>query len=159
MPATPHRLTARLRLELPRDRVFAFFADATNLERITPPELGFRILNPAPVIIGQGSLLDYRLQLHGIPFHWQSLISTWQPPDCFVDEQVRGPYHSWVHRHRFLDDGSGTVIEDCVDYRLPLGPLGRLIQPLVRLQLDRIFAYRQQAVIACLAEHPDIGTG
>ncbi len=159
MPAAPHRLTARLHLALPRERVFGFFADATNLERITPPELRFRILNPPPVIIRQGTLLDYRLRLHGIPFHWQSLISTWQPSDCFVDEQVRGPYHSWIHRHRFLEDGAGTVIEDSVDYELPLGPLGRVIQPLVRLQLDRIFAYRQRAVTACLAEDPDIGTG
>jgi ligand-binding SRPBCC domain-containing protein len=144
--AAPHLLRAEMRLQRPLEEVFAFFAAAENLERITPPELRFRILTPLPVEMRPGTRIDYQLRLFGVPFRWETLISRWEPPHLFVDEQLRGPYREWVHTHRFRRDGDHTVIEDEVRYRLPLHPLGQVALPIVRRQVGRIFAYRQHII-------------
>jgi ligand-binding SRPBCC domain-containing protein len=134
-----HTLTTSMRLPLPRDRVFAFFAEATNLERITPPELGFEIVTPRLLHLSEGTRIEYRLHLFGIPFSWQSEIQRWDPPEVFVDVQRRGPYKHWVHTHRFREKHGATIIEDEVQYTLPYAPLWALVYPLVRLQLHQIF--------------------
>ena len=141
-------------LPLPQEEVFAFFAEAANLERITPPELHFRILTPQPISMQVGTLIDYRLRLFGVPLHWQAHVSHWQPPIGFVDEQLRGPYRAWRHAHRFHDGGGATIVEDVVRYVLPFGPLGDVFHPLMRLQLERIFRFRQSAVRSCLLGGP-----
>jgi ligand-binding SRPBCC domain-containing protein len=140
------QLEVSLTVKQPREEVFGFFADAGNLERLTPPELRFRVLTPRPMTMFAGALIDYRLQLFGIPFAWQTLISHWEPPTCFVDEQLRGPYRKWVHTHLFRGVAGGTEIIDRVVYQLPLGHLGRLAQLPVARQLERIFGFRQQAL-------------
>lgn len=126
--------------ELPPLAVFPFFADVTNLERITPPFLRFRVLTPTPVEIGEGTVLDYRLRVRGVPVRWRTLIRAWEPPHRFVDEQIRGPYRRWIHEHRFEEVAGGTRMIDEIDY---VAPGGRLVERLlVDRDVERIFAYR-----------------
>jgi ligand-binding SRPBCC domain-containing protein len=139
-------------LPLPRDTGFAFFAEATNLQRITPPELGFETVTLPPIDLREGTCIEYRLHLFRVPFAWQSQIQCWNPPEEFVDVQLRGPYKHWVHTHRFREEQGVTIVEDEVQYALPYWPVGELVYPLVRLQLARIFRYRQQAIRRYLVE-------
>ena len=137
-------------LPLPIGEVFPFFSDVSNLERITPPELCFRIVTPRPIAMAEGRLIDLRLHLLRIPFGWQTRITRWNPPHRFVDEQLRGPYKLWIHTHSFSEEKGSTTIADEVRYQLPLWPLGEVAHPLVRTQLQRIFLYREEATRAAL---------
>lgn len=147
-----YRLEREQRLEQPLERVFEFFAAAGNLERITPSWLRFEVLTPESVEMQVGTLIDYRLRVHGLPVRWTSRIEQWDPGRSFVDRQLRGPYGLWHHRHTFAADGTGTTVRDDVHYGLPLGALGDLAHRLVvRRDLERIFAFRQRAVVEALA--------
>jgi len=139
-----HRLETELWLPRPREQVFRFFADPGNLERLTPSWLHFEIATPPDVNIGQGTLLDYRLRLHGIPLRWQSEIAVWEPPDRFVDRQTRGPYSLWVHEHTFIERDGGTVIGDRVEYAMPGGWIVQ--KCFVAPDLQRIFNYRHRVL-------------
>ena len=125
-----------------RDEVFAFFADAQNLETLTPPWLKFEVLTPTPIEMRPGTLIDYRIRVHGFPIRWRTEITEWQPLHRFVDVQLRGPYTLWHHTHTFEERDGGTFCLDRVRYR-PRG--GALINWLfVRRDVERIFQYRQQ---------------
>lgn len=136
-------------LPLPLSEVFSFFSNAENLEQLTPPWVGFRILSPLPISMQQGTLIDYRIHLHGIPLTWRTEITVWEPPYRFVDLQLRGPYSLWKHEHLFAEKDGGTLVTDDIEYAIPLSwmPGASLIQRFfVQPDLDRIFEYRRQAL-------------
>jgi len=136
---------------LPVAEVFAFFEDPRNLARITPPWLNFRILNPESIRMRAGAEIDYVIGWLGLPMKWKTLIVTYDPPRLFIDEQARGPYALWHHEHTFEPTAGGVAIRDRVDYRLPLGVLGRVAHAvMVKRQLLGIFRYRQTAIARIL---------
>lgn len=140
----------------PRTEVFAFFSDASNLERITPDFLSFRIVTPLPIDIREGTLIDYRLRLFGIPFSWRTRISVFEPESRFVDEQLKGPYKLWRHLHEFESVEGGTRMRDRVDYAIPLGPLGALARELfVTRMVEQIFDYRFRTIAELMGSKAD----
>ena len=127
-------------LPRPRDEVFPFFADAWNLKRIMPPWLHCEILTPAPVVLGEGALIDYRIRVHGFPIRWRAEIVEWNPPRGFVDVQRRGPYTHWRHGHTFEERDGGTLAIDDVRYHPRGGSLANWL--FVRRDIERMFAFR-----------------
>lgn len=136
-------------LARPIEEVFAFFADAHNLESITPAFLRFHVLTPAPIPMAAGTLIDYRLSLRGVPIRWRTRIDVWEPVHRFVDLQLRGPYRLWHHEHTFESIPGGTKCRDVVTYAVPGGPgVERLIERLfVRRDVERIFRYRRERLV------------
>jgi ligand-binding SRPBCC domain-containing protein len=135
-------LESELWLPRPLDEVFAFFSNAHNLDRITPPWLHFQVLTPPPIPMHVGQRIDYRLRVRGVPIRWQSEITAWEPPHRFVDEQRRGPYRAWIHEHTFEAQDGGTLARDLVQYAV-LG--GALVNRLfVARDVERIFAFRSE---------------
>lgn len=136
-------LTTELWLPRPRDEVFPFFADARNLQEITPDWLNFEVLTQGALEMREGLLIDYRLRVHGIPIRWRTRIEVWDPPNRFVDVQLRGPYRLWRHEHTFTERDGGTLCGDRVEYMAPGGPLRGLIERFfVRPDVERIFRHR-----------------
>jgi ligand-binding SRPBCC domain-containing protein len=142
-----HHLHREQLVPRPVDEVFGFFAQAGNLERITPPWLEFGLRTPEPAEMRAGTLIEYRLRVHGLPLRWVSRIEEWKPGRRFVDRQIRGPYRLWYHTHEFTADPRGTLIRDSVRYELPFGSVGALAHAaLARRDLDRVFGYRRRQV-------------
>jgi ligand-binding SRPBCC domain-containing protein len=148
-----HVLTREQRLPEPPEETFELFGDARNLEDITPPWLGFRVVTPEPITMAPGTLIAYRLRLHGAPIRWLTRIEVWEPGRRFVDVQVSGPYALWHHLHEFAPDGDGgTVMRDTVRYGLPFGPFGGLAHAVfVRREVEAIFDFRREAVRSRIA--------
>jgi len=146
-PSTPglFLLEAEIWLPRPRDELFEFFADAFNLETITPPTLQFHVVTPGPIDMRVGRLIDYRLRLHGIPIRWRTEITGWEPPFQFVDEQVHGPYRLWRHLHTFREQDGGTLMTDRVEYAVPGGPLVHALA--VKGDVRRIFEFRERKML------------
>jgi ligand-binding SRPBCC domain-containing protein len=149
-----HILERSQRVGLPPAEAFAFYADPGNLEPLTPPWLHFSLTFASDGELRAGTRLAYRLRLHGVLIRWRSLIESWDPPQGFVDVQLKGPYALWEHTHTFEPVGEGTtVIHDRVRYAIPLGPIGALAHRLfVRRDLERIFDFRGEALARILAE-------
>jgi ligand-binding SRPBCC domain-containing protein len=142
--------TTELWLPLPPEELFPFFADAANLQAITPPWLDFHVVTPAPIRMQAGALIDYRLRVHGLPLRWRTRINVWEPPHRFVDEQLRGPYRRWVHEHTFEARDGGTLARDHVSYAVPCDWL--VHRWLVRPDVERIFRFRTSALRSKFAE-------
>ena len=142
-----HELIVEQKLPHSPEEVFPFFSDPANLEKITPPFLRFRILGTTTPRVGNGTLINYALRLHGVPLRWQSRIELWKLNHMFVDVQTRGPYALWHHTHEFEPADAGTVIRDHVRYRLPFGALGNLLAGwMVRRDLEAVFDFRRQRI-------------
>ncbi len=134
-------------IKRPIKEVFDFFADAGNLEKITPPELNFQITTPQPIDIKKGTLIEYQLKLRGIPIKWKTEITQWNPPYDFVDTALKSPYRQWIHLHTFEEGTNGeTIMRDKVRYRLPFEPLGDLAHWYVKKELKYIFDYRYKVI-------------
>ncbi|HEV2805681.1 MAG TPA: SRPBCC family protein [Chthoniobacterales bacterium] len=131
-------------LPRPREEVFAFFADAANLDAITPPWVHFHTVTPAPIEMGPGTLIDHKLRIHGVRIRWRSRITVWEPPARFVDEQVRGPYRLWRHEHVFEERDAGTLVRDRVQYAVPFDFL--VHELFVRRDVEKIFAHRTETL-------------
>jgi ligand-binding SRPBCC domain-containing protein len=143
-----YSLSSEVQISRPIEEVFPFFADASKLEALTPPWLRFEILTKRPIRMETGTLIDYRLRIHGFPVRWQSEITDWDPPYRFVDEQRRGPYRVWRHTHRFEERDGTTLVSDFIEYAVRGGPLAPLVHRfVVRRDLDRIFAYRREKLL------------
>lgn len=135
---------SELWLPLPPEELFTFFADAANLDAITPPWLNFQIVTPPPIVMRVGTLIDYKLRVRGLPLRWRTLIKEWQPPHRFVDEQLRGPYRRWIHEHTFEARDGGTLARDMVQYSVPFDFLAH--RWLVRPDVEKIFKHRTEAL-------------
>lgn len=142
-------------LQAPLDEVFPIFADAGNLEALTPPLLRFRIVSELPIEMRVGAVIEYRLRVHGLPVFWRTRIVEWDPPHRFVDMQERGPYALWHHTHTFSSQGETTLMRDQVRWRIGYGAAGELARRLfVQRDLDGIFDFRREAILGLLAQSP-----
>lgn len=148
-----HVLTRQQELGGSPEEVFPFFADATNLEAITPPLLAFQVTTPRPIAMHAGTLIEYRLKIHHVPIRWRTLIEQWQPSEMFVDKQIKGPYKLWHHTHSFEPlPGGRTLMTDVVRYSVGYGPLGDLARSLfVGRDVASIFDYRAEVIEPLLA--------
>ena len=142
-----HELKRKVFIQTPVEEVFLFFSRAENLNRITPPWLGFKIQTPLPIRMEKATVIEYSIRLGAVPMRWRTEIDVWNPPACFVDRQIKGPYRLWIHEHRFFKEGKGTIMEDTVHYAVPGGLAEPLVHKLfVRPRLVRIFDYRAESI-------------
>lgn len=137
-------LTCRQRVPTPVADIFPFFADAYNLEAITPAYLRFEVLTPRPIPMKAKALIDYKLRVRGVPIRWKTEIAAWDPPRMFIDQQLKGPYERWHHTHTFeLTPDGGTLCTDRVEYRPIGGPIAPLANALlVQRDVTNIFKFR-----------------
>jgi ligand-binding SRPBCC domain-containing protein len=149
---TDNFLLSRQFIPLPRETVFSFFSKAENLEILTPPWLKFKIMNQSTPEIRKGTLINYKLRIHGAPVRWRTLIGEWKPNESFVDTQLKGPYKKWYHVHRFENVPGGTLITDDVTYEIPGWIFGKLILPWIKRGVSTIFAYRQEMIQKLVAK-------
>jgi ligand-binding SRPBCC domain-containing protein len=148
-------LSCQMKAPVPMRDAFAAFESPYNLARITPPWLRFHITTPGQVVMRRGVEIEYRIRWLGLPVHWKTIVTGYDAPRMFEDEQARGPYQFWRHHHGFEETAGGTIVSDHVEYALPLGVLGTLTHGLmVGRQLREIFRFRQSALIQLLGGDP-----
>ena len=142
-----YELNITQQIDAPLEKVFDFFSKPENLAEITPSKLGFNILTPSPIVMEKGTLIDYTIKLFGIPIRWRTLITAYNPPKKFVDEQLKGPYSFWHHTHTFEAIDQGVEMKDIVRYSIPFGVLGRILHFLwIKNDLKKIFNHRKKVI-------------
>ena len=143
-----YKITTKQIIQRPLAEVFAFFSQPENLALITPDHLAFNIITPPPVEMKQGAIIDYTIRLFKVSIHWRTLITSFEPPFRFVDEQIKGPYSFWHHTHTFTKiNENETLIKDTVLYSIPLGFIGRIVHWIyIKRDLKKIFSYRKKRI-------------
>lgn len=132
----------------PVERVFAFHESPDALARLTPPFERQEVIEP-PRSLSVGTIVRIRMHLGPISMVWVAEHVEYEKNRLFADRQVRGPFKSWLHRHRFEPAAGGTRLVDDIEYELPLGALGALVAARsVEKRLDRVFAFRHAATKA-----------
>ena len=144
---TEYQLEKHQFISRSKTEVFDFFKTPENLEKITPENLNFKILTPSPILMEEGTLIEYRIKLFGIPLYWRTLIKEYNPSDSFRDIQLNGPYKKWDHTHIFKECKNGIMMVDKVIYSIPFGIIGRLAHFIwVKAELKRIFNHRYKVI-------------
>jgi len=140
-----HFLTTSTVINKPLSEVFEFFSNAENLNKITPPDMQFKILTPLPIIIKKGTLIDYKIKVNGIPLNWQTEITEFEVNKRFIDKQLKGPYRVWIHEHTFEEKDGKTIMNDHVQFLSPGWFLEPIINKLfIEKKVKGIFAYREK---------------
>ena len=142
-----YELNVSHQVNAPIEEVFDFFSKPENLSKITPAKMGFNVLTPSPIKMQRGALIEYTIRVFGFPLRWRTLITAYEPPKKFVDEQLKGPYSFWHHTHTFEPNNDGVLISDVIKYSIPLGILGRALHYIwIRNDLNRVFNYRKEVI-------------
>ena len=129
------------------ETVFSFFSSPENLKVLTPPRLGFKILTPSPINMSKGCLIDYLIYFMGIPVHWRSIITDYDPPYMFIDQQIKGPYTLWHHKHTFREIKNGVEIRDRVVNSIPVGWMVRLLHKYWIKKIWKIFFHTREILL------------
>ncbi|MBT3589663.1 MAG: SRPBCC family protein [Candidatus Marinimicrobia bacterium] len=142
-----YKITTKQIIKRPLVEIFAFFSRPENLSLITPDHLDFKILTPPPIEMKKGALIDYIIRIFKAPIHWQTLITSYEPPYKFVDKQIKGPYKYWHHTHTFVEGSDGVEIHDEIQYSVPFGIIGKLLHAIwIKNNLNYIFEYRREVI-------------
>ncbi len=144
-----HKLERTQRIPVTLDEAWEFFSSPENLKIITPPYMGFDIKSGGGAHMYAGMIIRYTVRpLLAIPMNWVTEITHVKEKSFFVDEQRVGPYAVWHHQHHFKEIQNGVEMTDIVNYKLPLGILGELLEPiLVRSKIQEIFDYRNRKMV------------
>lgn len=140
-----YTLTSEQILPISLEKAWDFFTLPTNLDKITPKEMEFRITNNQPNKTYKGQIITYKIGiLPGISSNWITEITQLEDKQFFVDEQRFGPYAMWHHEHHFEELADGTVLmKDIVNFKMPFGILGDLFAgALVKNKVKFIFESR-----------------
>lgn len=142
-----YELSVSHQVNAPLEKVFNFFSKPENLSKITPAKMGFNVLTPLPIKMERGALIDYTIKVVVLPLRWRTLITTYEPPNKFVDEQLKGPYSFWHHTHTFESVDNGVLIKDVIKYAIPMGIFGRILHYIwIKNDLKRVFDYRKEVI-------------
>ena len=145
---SPHLLVKKILINKNIIDVFGFFSKAENLNKLTPSVLGFEIVSPLPIKMEKGTIIDYKIQLNGFKINWRSVITKWEPPFCFEDTQVKGPYKIWIHEHKFEEKNGTTLMTDTIKYLSPGGIFEFIPHNLfVKTRVELIFDYREKILL------------
>lgn len=135
------------KIEANLKEVFEFFQKPENLARVTPKWINFSIKSKLPLVMKEGAEFEYTIKLYGIPVYWKTKIIKYSPPDIFIDEQIKGPYKTWIHTHKFRQMDGHVLMEDSVDYDLRGGIFKAIAHRLfVKNSVKKIFKYRKKII-------------